>query len=86
MRGEKPADVLLVRSLPISSPSIPLFVLPASFTAAERQELQVAHGLILRCFWKRWLGLSIDNPLRMMFDPGEIAVLRYVLFDSIGSW
>ncbi|KAF2789397.1 putative phosphoglycerate mutase [Melanomma pulvis-pyrius CBS 109.77] len=39
--------------------------------------LLVAHGLILRCFVKRWLGLSIDNPLPMILAPGAIAVLSY---------
>ncbi|KAF2125638.1 putative phosphoglycerate mutase [Dothidotthia symphoricarpi CBS 119687] len=48
MRGEKPADVLLV-----------------------------AHGLILRCFLKRWLGCSINDPLEMILAPGAIAVLSY---------
>jgi hypothetical protein len=91
MRGEKPVDVLLVRSLPLpqtsfsSSLSI-CFVPPASPTAAKRRELQVAHGLILRCFWKRWLSLSVDDPLRMMLAPGAIAVLRYVISDKIGLW
>ncbi|KAL2281227.1 hypothetical protein FJTKL_11674 [Diaporthe vaccinii] len=48
MKGEKPADVLLV-----------------------------AHGLILRCFVKRWLGLEVDSNLQMMLPPGGIAVLSY---------
>ncbi|TAQ84470.1 hypothetical protein B7494_g7215 [Chlorociboria aeruginascens] len=39
--------------------------------------LLVAHGLILRCFTKRWIGLSIDNPLPIMFEPGAISVLSY---------
>lgn len=39
--------------------------------------LFVAHGLILRCFVKRWLGLSVDFPLRMMLAPAAIAVLSY---------
>ena len=42
----------------------------------------LAHGLILRCFVKRWLGFSVDFPIPMMLDPGAIAVLRFV---SIGS-
>ncbi|KAL2843821.1 histidine phosphatase superfamily [Aspergillus pseudodeflectus] len=39
--------------------------------------LLVAHGLIHRCFVKRWLGFSIDFDLQMMFAPGAIAVLSY---------
>ncbi|KAI0189231.1 putative phosphoglycerate mutase [Astrocystis sublimbata] len=39
--------------------------------------LLVAHGLILRCFVKRWLNLSVDSPLQMMLAPGAIAVLSY---------
>ncbi|KAK4243510.1 histidine phosphatase superfamily [Corynascus novoguineensis] len=39
--------------------------------------LLVAHGLILRCFLKRWLGLSLDFPLEMMLAPGAIGVLSY---------
>ncbi|KIW88525.1 uncharacterized protein Z519_11094 [Cladophialophora bantiana CBS 173.52] len=37
----------------------------------------VAHGLILRCFVKRWLKYPIDDPLPMMFSPGAIAMLSY---------
>jgi len=39
--------------------------------------LLVAHGLILRCFWLRWLGLSIDSGAQLMFDPGAIGLLSY---------
>ncbi|KAJ0419566.1 phosphoglycerate mutase [Aspergillus carlsbadensis] len=39
--------------------------------------LLVAHGLILRCLVKRWLGFPIDFNLLMIFDPGAIAVLSY---------
>ncbi|KAK2031759.1 putative phosphoglycerate mutase [Colletotrichum zoysiae] len=39
--------------------------------------LLVAHGLILRCFWKRWLGLPVDFDLSMIFAPGAVAVLSY---------
>ncbi|KAG8168603.1 hypothetical protein KVR01_001352 [Diaporthe batatas] len=48
MKGQKPADVLVI-----------------------------AHGLILRCFVKRWLGLEIDSNLQMILSPGGIAVLSY---------
>jgi hypothetical protein len=85
MNGEKPVDVLLVRSLPLSSsrPSqsspfpLPCFSL-ASPAVAEAREPQVAHGLILRCFVKRWLGFSVDSHLPMTLPPGAIVVLRYV--------
>ncbi|KAL2166387.1 hypothetical protein VTG60DRAFT_2816 [Thermothelomyces hinnuleus] len=39
--------------------------------------LLVAHGLVLRCFFKRWLGFSVDHPLRLIMDPGAITVLSY---------
>ncbi|GKT88571.1 phosphoglycerate mutase [Colletotrichum tofieldiae] len=34
--------------------------------------LIVAHGLILRCFWKRWLGLPVDSDLQMNFALGRL--------------
>ncbi|KAI1839713.1 hypothetical protein JX266_014076 [Neoarthrinium moseri] len=37
----------------------------------------VAHGLILRCFVKRWLGYNVDSPFPMTLAPGAIAVLSY---------
>lgn len=91
MGGEKAADVLIVRfSLlllyisPLCLASQALYLPPSSFqplvshkhTAAEQGKWQVAHGLILRCFVKRWLGLPIDFPLQMIFAPGAIAALR----------
>ncbi|KAL4935988.1 hypothetical protein BDV06DRAFT_233805 [Aspergillus oleicola] len=39
--------------------------------------LIVAHGLINRCFVKRWLNKPIDFDLQMKFAPGAIAVLSY---------
>jgi sedoheptulose-bisphosphatase len=45
---------------------------------------QVAHGLILRCFVKRWLKLPVDDPLPMMLSPGALAMLRYVLLFLLG--
>ena len=42
--------------------------------------LLVAHGLVLRCFVKRWLGFPLDFPLEMIFSPGGISVMRYVFF------
>ncbi|KAF2849436.1 putative phosphoglycerate mutase [Plenodomus tracheiphilus IPT5] len=39
--------------------------------------LLVAHGLILRCFVKRWLGWMIHSSLPMTLLPGSISVLSY---------
>lgn len=39
--------------------------------------LLVAHGLILRCFVKRWLGFSVSFSLPMMLAPGAVAILSY---------
>ncbi|KAM6529541.1 hypothetical protein FALCPG4_007670 [Fusarium falciforme] len=39
--------------------------------------LLVAHGLILRCFIKRWLRWPIDFSFPMMLDPGAVTVLSY---------
>ncbi len=79
MNGGTPSDVLLVspclQRTPFSS-ILPYSALP-SLPAPETQTSQVAHGLILRCFMKRWLDLSIDFPLPMILAPGAIAVLRY---------
>ena len=81
MRGEKPADVLVVRFSIFVFPSVNGS--PASPTQAKIQELQVAHGLILRAFAKRWINYSLGQDLPMEIQPGGIAVLRYVL-DTIG--
>ncbi len=61
--------------------SLSLFGKPSVLISKERHS-QVAHGLVLRCFLKRWLGFSVDFPLPMMLGPGAIAVLRYVSFGS----
>ncbi|OAL52613.1 phosphoglycerate mutase [Pyrenochaeta sp. DS3sAY3a] len=37
----------------------------------------VAHGLIIRCFMKRWLNLSLDASLPVMYSPGAIGILSY---------
>ncbi|KAF2261003.1 putative phosphoglycerate mutase [Lojkania enalia] len=37
----------------------------------------VAHGLILRCFVKRWLRYPLDIDLPMIMSPGAIAILSY---------
>ncbi|KAI4671319.1 uncharacterized protein J4E88_009353 [Alternaria novae-zelandiae] len=37
----------------------------------------VAHGLVLRCFLKRWLGLPLDASFPVMYSPGAIGVLGY---------
>ncbi len=55
-----------------------LAIPPTSPLLTHHMNAQVAHGLILRCFVKRWLGFSLDFPLQMMLAPGAIAVLRYV--------
>lgn len=39
--------------------------------------LLVAHGLVLRCFVKRWLDFTVDFPLQMILAPGAIAMLSY---------
>ena len=60
-----------------------LFPFYPSVLITKALDLQVAHGLILRCFVKRWLALSIDFPLQMMLAPGAVAILRYVIFGHI---
>lgn len=40
--------------------------------------VQVAHGLILRAFVKRWLGYPVDFPMSIMMSPGAISILRSV--------
>ncbi|ORY10335.1 putative phosphoglycerate mutase [Clohesyomyces aquaticus] len=37
----------------------------------------VAHGHILRCFFKRWLRYPMEMPLTMMLSPGAIGILGY---------
>ncbi|KAL2851116.1 histidine phosphatase superfamily [Aspergillus pseudoustus] len=44
---------------------------------ASADVLIVAHGLINRCFVKRWLGFAVDFDLPMIFAPGAVAVLSY---------
>ena len=53
-----------------------------SVLISKARDSQVAHGLVLRCFVKRWLRFSVDFPLQMMLAPGAIAVLRDVSFGS----
>lgn len=72
MHGEKPLDVVLVR-FRLSPP-----------VSAKLTRLQVAHGLILRAFVKRWLKYPLDNPLPMMLSPGAIGILRYLLAFLVG--
>ena len=68
VNGEKPADVVLAR--------IPYFLTaPVSYQLIPHN--QVAHGLILRAFFKRWMKYPLDMPLPMMFSPGAIGILRY---------
>lgn len=63
MHGEKPADILVVC----------LF----SFSDGHEANPQIAHGLVLRCFAKRWLGFAVNFPLQMLLSPGAVAILRY---------
>jgi broad specificity phosphatase PhoE len=65
MNGENPADIVVVRA-PIPSK-----------LERETDAVQVAHGMSLRCFVKRWLGYPLDMPLALMLSPGAIGVLRY---------
>ena len=37
----------------------------------------VSHGHFTRCFAKRWLGLDIGFPLKLMMQPGGICTLSY---------
>lgn len=64
MNGEQPADVVVV----------------SNSTSLEPKEvidkIQVAHGMSLRCFVKRWLGYPLDMPLALMLSPGAIGILR----------
>ena len=48
--------------------------------SSQLTNFQVAHGLILPCFAKRWLGLAVDDPPQMELAPGALGVLRYVHF------
>lgn len=71
MKGEKPVDVLLVRLF------VSFLLWFSSLHASAEASLQIAHGLILRCFVKRWLGFPINFSLQMMMAPGGVAVLSY---------
>ena len=74
MNGGEAGNVLLVRSL-LSLPYRQTLRL-----ISKARNLQVAHGLVLRCFVKRWIRYSVDSRLPMMLAPGAVAVLRYVSF------
>lgn len=63
MDGSKPVDVVLVG-------------LDTTLLAIIDDYTQVAHGLILRAFVKRWLKCPLDTPLPMMLSPGAIGILR----------
>jgi broad specificity phosphatase PhoE len=66
MNGEKPADVVVVRK-------------GTKTGETPTDAMQVAHGMSLRCFVKRWLGYPLDMPLALMLSPGAIGILRCVL-------
>lgn len=57
--------------------SFPRLLYLFSPRTAKEWILQVAHGLILRCFAKRWLGWMMHSPLPMTLLPGSVSVLRY---------
>ncbi|KAK1657346.1 putative phosphoglycerate mutase [Colletotrichum godetiae] len=40
--------------------------------------LVVAHGLILRCFWKRWNGFELDQDILLDLPTAGMFVLRFV--------
>ena len=54
-------------------------------TEANNRELQVAHGLILRCFVKRWVGLEVNSSLELDLETGAMAVVRYASFPKAVS-
>ncbi|GAM82993.1 hypothetical protein ANO11243_009790 [Dothideomycetidae sp. 11243] len=39
--------------------------------------LVITHGLILRCFVKRWLGFGISDHFPIMFETGAVGILSY---------
>lgn len=86
MNGSQPADVLLVGLSFLLPLQIPLFsLLSDPSTISKPPGSQVAHGLILRGFVKRWLNFSIDAHLPMILDPGAVSVLRCVINFRIPS-
>lgn len=66
----------------LCKPYFLLFPFYPPVLVSKARDLQVAHGLILRCFVKRWIGFPIDFHIPMMLAPGAITVLRYVNFRS----
>lgn len=75
MHGRNPADIVIV-CFPVLPPQALLML----FVRINQCELQVAHGLILRCLVQRWLGHQIPDGLPMIFEPGAVGILRYVCF------
>lgn len=71
MKDGKHGDVLIVSSFFSTSADLPSIC----HLISNPHNLQVAHGLILRCFLKRWLSLPLDTPVSLTMEPGAIAVL-----------
>lgn len=46
-------------------------------TQRKRDILVVAHGHVLRCFVKRWLGFEMGTHVEMMLEPGGVCGLSY---------
>lgn len=46
-------------------------------TERKRDILVVAHGHVLRCFVKRWLGFEMGTHVEMMLEPGGVCGLSY---------
>lgn len=45
--------------------------------AEPKDVLIIAHGHLTRVFAKRWLGLEIAFPLKLMMQPAGVCVLSY---------
>lgn len=65
MNGQKPADVVVVSSRVVEV-----------CVGKSNHDVQVAHGMSLRCFVKRWIGLPLDANFPQMLSPGAIGILR----------
>ncbi|OHF04543.1 hypothetical protein CORC01_00014 [Colletotrichum orchidophilum] len=44
--------------------------------------LVVAHGTIIRCLWKRWIGKDLEYDLLTTLAPGATGILRCVDFEN----
>ncbi|KAL5375329.1 hypothetical protein PMIN06_011521 [Paraphaeosphaeria minitans] len=45
----------------------------------------VAHGLILRCFLKRWIKRPVDDDISLLWQAGGFAIVRYVSFITLAD-